>query len=58
MKCDTCGWEFHRDCRDCLKRAEDDESRQRLLERLKAQGYTEEDLEASNPYNQWMKDHP
>lgn len=24
------------------------------LERLKRKGYTEEDLEASSPYNQWM----
>lgn len=26
------------------------------LARLLAMGYTEEDLEASNPYNQWMKE--
>ena len=27
MKCDTCGWEFHRDCPACLKRAENDDKR-------------------------------
>ena len=26
------------------------------LERLKRKGYTEEDLEASNPYNAWCND--
>ena len=27
--------------------------RERLLEELQEMGYTEDDLEASNPYNQW-----
>lgn len=27
MKCDTCGWEFHRDCPICLAQMEDDNKR-------------------------------
>jgi len=35
---------------DDLVQAERDEN----LEKLVAMGYTEDDLERSNPYNQWM----
>lgn len=55
MTCPECGWEFNRDCPTCLKQAEEDDRRQRL-QRLIDMGYTEEDLGASNPYNQWMKE--
>ncbi len=37
---------------------ENDRQRDENLENLLAQGYTIDDLEKSNPYNQWMFDQP
>ena len=45
---------------ESIKRKREEEQREQLrkekLEHLQSQGYTEDDLEKSNPFNQWMNE--